>query len=93
MDLHQRKKKASEIVHMGINLYNLLLFKYLFKKICLFILEREWEWAWVRGGAVEKNLQADSPPNKEPNAGLDLMTLKSWPEPKSKFEHLTDWAT
>ena len=34
-------------------------------------------WAWSR----------------EPDTGPDLMTLRSWPEPKAKVGCLTDWAT
>ena len=29
----------------------------------------------------------------EPSVGLDLMTLKLWPELKSRAGRLTDWAT
>ena len=32
-------------------------------------------------------------PNVEPNVGLELMTLRSRPELKSRAKHLTDWAT
>lgn len=28
-----------------------------------------------------------------PRNGANLMTLRSWPEPKSRVKHLTDWAT
>ena len=29
----------------------------------------------------------------EPDVGLSLMTLRSWPEPKSRVPRLTEWAT
>ena len=41
----------------------------------------------------ERESQADSMPSTEPDVGFDLMTVSSWPEPKSKVGHLTDWAT
>ena len=54
-----------------------------------------WERTWW-GGAEregERETQADFPLNVEPSAGLDLMTLRSWPEWKSRVRCLTDWAT
>ena len=33
------------------------------------------------------------PLSREPDVGLDLRTLRSWPEPKSRVWHLTNWAT
>ena len=41
----------------------------------------------------ERESQAGSMPSTEPNMGLDLMTLRSWPELKSRVGHLTKWAT
>ena len=35
-------------------------------------------------GEGERESQADSPLSMEPDMGLDLTTLKSWPEPKSR---------
>lgn len=29
----------------------------------------------------------------DPDSGLDLTTQRSWPEPQSKVQHLTDWAS
>lgn len=48
--------------------------------------------AW-RGGAEGKGMkesQPDSAMSADPDAGLDLSSLKSQPEPKSRVEHLTD---
>ena len=39
---------------------------------------------WVGGGAEGENPQADSLLSLEHDAGPDLMTLRSWPEPKSR---------
>jgi len=51
----------------------------------------------VRGGVVEGERegesQADSTLNAEPAGGLDLKTLRSWPEPKPRVISLTDWST
>ena len=32
---------------------------------------------------TEGEREADSPPHKEPNMGLDPRSLRPWPEPKS----------
>ena len=62
--------------------------------IYLFERESEREWAWAGWRAEgERESQADSVPSTEPNAGLHLTTLRSWPEPKSRVQRLTDWAT
>lgn len=45
------------------------------------------------GQREERESQAGSLPSVEPNAGLILMTLRSRPEPKSRVELSTDWAT
>ena len=37
-----------------------------------------------RGKACEREPQAGSTPSTRPEVGLDLMTLRSWPEPKIK---------
>ena len=47
-------------------------------------------WAERQG---ERESQAGFLPSAEPDAGLDLMVLKSWPEPKSRVGCLTDWGT
>ena len=41
----------------------------------------------------ERESQADSPLSAEFSVGLDLTTLRSWPEPKSRVRHLTVWVT
>ena len=38
----------------------------------------------------KRESQADSPLNREPDAGLDLTTLRWWPEPKSRVRRLTE---
>ena len=38
----------------------------------------------VGEGEGERESQADFPLRVEPDVGLDLMTLRSWPEPKSR---------
>ena len=42
------------------------------------------EWAQAEGGGVaEGEEEADSSLSRDPNAGLDPRTPKSWPEPKA----------
>ena len=55
------------------------------KKIHSFIWERE-----KVGGWGESLRQAGSTLSAEANAGLNLMTWRSWPEPKPRVECLTD---
>jgi len=54
---------------------------------------REKEQGVCRGGGGEREREsyAGSTPSVEPDAGLDLTTLR-WPEPKSRVRRLTDWA-
>ena len=66
---------------------------YLFflKKIYLFILKREGECG---GGAEgERESQADSTLSTEPDMGLGLTTLRSWPGWKPRVGSSTNWAT
>ena len=65
-------------------------------RIYLFILrERTTCWQQARGAEREgeKESQASSVFSAEPNTGLSLMTVRSWPEPKSRVRYLTDWDT
>ena len=48
---------------------------------------------WGRGEEAERESQADSALSPGPNTGLDLTTLRLWPEPKPRVIHPTDWAT
>ena len=48
----------------------------------------------VREGTEgERESQADSALSTEPDEGLNLMTLKSWPGPKSRVRCLTNGVT
>ena len=59
----------------------------------LFILEREGERAREQEeGQRERKSQADSLLSKEPDARLDLTTLRSRPELKSRVGHSTNEA-
>jgi len=60
-----------------------------------FILEKEKVCVCKqgRGRGRERESQADSALSVEPDKGLDLTSLRSWPEPKSRAGCLTDWAT
>ena len=58
----------------------------------LFWREREHEQHAEEEREGEKS-QADSMLSVEPNARLDLMTLRSWPELKSRVQRLMDWTT
>ena len=54
--------------------------------------ERERE-STNRGGAEgegERSSQAGSLPSVEPDVGFHLTNVRSWPEPKSRVEHLTE---
>ena len=53
----------------------------------LFIWEREHAGAEAE---AEGEGEADSPLSREPNAGLDPRTLRSWPEPKSRVGQLQE---
>ena len=55
----------------------------MFLKIYLFERERKKEYEQKGGAEGERESQADSSPRKEPNAGLELTTLRSWPKSKS----------
>ena len=50
---------------------------------------------WVRGGQKGRERggesHTDSTLSVEPNVGLSLTTLRSWPEPKPKVRHSTNW--
>ena len=64
--------------------------------ICSFFLRFNL-FIWGRG-SMSRGRQRRVSPNRLPNEcgawlGLDLRTLRSWPEPKSKVRHTTDWAT
>ena len=67
---------------------DILWLHYLFLKdfIC------EWERVHIGGGAEGKG-QANSALSTEPNVGFDLLTLRSWPEQKSRVRCSTDWGT
>ena len=56
--------------------------------VCLFIYFGERAWA---GGGAERRRgesQADSTSSSEPDSVFDLMTLRSWPELKSRVKSL-----
>jgi len=62
----------------------------------VFISEREHELEGQRQGEKgerERETQADAVLSAEPDAGLDLTTLRSGPEPKLRVGRLTDCAT
>ena len=64
------------------------LLKKTFKKVYLFIfLVRECMQAGA-GAKGERKYQAGSELSMEPAVGLDLKTLRSWPELKSRVESL-----
>ena len=77
--------------------------------ICIYIWLFSHEWIQVklfffffregsgaeeqRKGEGERESQTGSTPSTELDTGLDLTTLKSWPEPKSRVKCLTDWSS
>ena len=64
-----------------------------------FIYLRERARGRARGGGGEnrvrgrENISRDSPLSTEPHTGLELMTLRSWLDPKPRVRHSTDWVT
>ena len=65
----------------------------LLKKRFTYFYFREWGEGWRGRGRVKREFQADSMMSTEPTVGLDLITLRSLPEQKSRFSYLTDCAT
>ena len=47
----------------------------------------------VGEGEEERENQASFTPSVEPDEGLNLTTLRSWPEPEPRIRRITDWAT
>ena len=64
-------------VQKGAELFKMLFFPLRF----IYLFERE------------RESQADSQQRLEPNSGLNLKTLRSWPEQKSRVRRLANWAT
>lgn len=82
---------GSEIVGFYVNL-TIKLFK---KNMYLFMRERKGVRT-SRGrakGEGKREYQVGSPLSTDPNGGLDLMTLRSCPEPKSRVRCSASWAT
>jgi len=73
--------------YLQVNFLDKAEFYKIFLVIDLFAREktREWERARKQGErqGERENPQADSPLSKEPDAGLDPRTLRSWPELKA----------
>ena len=72
-----------------------LAFIYLFSRFYLFLFrKKETERVGQVGieGEGERQSKAGSKLSVEPNIELDLMTLRSWPELKSRVGCLTNWA-
>ena len=67
---------------------------------CDFFLKKDFMYlfyktAWAGRGAkaeAQRESQAQSTLSMEPDAGLDCMTQRSWPELEPRVGHLTDWA-
>ena len=73
-------------------MFKLLYDLYIIFKIYLFIRERESRHEWEGKREREKKSQADSVLSTEPEAGLDLTTLRLGPEPKPRVKCSTDCA-
>ena len=54
-----------------------------------------YDFLWGEGQRERRRMRilAGSMLSMELNEGLYLTTLRSWPEPKSRVRHLTDWTT
>ena len=59
-------------------------------RVAHFFLERESVHTGERSRGRERKSQAGSMFSTEPDAGLDPLTLGSWPEPKSRVTQLTE---
>ena len=75
----------------------LIFFKdFIYFFVCLFIWkrerERETERAQALGGEGEGENLKETTLSAEPDVGLNLMTLRSWLEPKSRVRHSAEWA-
>lgn len=66
-------------------MYHYFLKMYLFAE-----KESEKVSKWGQGRDRERECQADSPLSAEPEVGISLMTLRSWPEPKSGAGYSTN---
>ena len=55
-----------------------------FKDVFVYFTERENKW--VGQGAERENLQADTPLSAVLDMGLNLTTMRSWPEPKPRAQ-------
>ena len=62
------------------------------KKI-IYLREREKGHEWKEQKERERDSQADSMLSAEPDPGLDLMTLRSWPKLKPRVRYLTNCTT
>lgn len=91
VELWQRIWNKTWVCFPGLNVTfrkHELFFVFLF--VCLFLFGgyfwerenmREWGWGWGWGGAEEEaESQADSVRSVEPHMGLDLKTVRAWPE-------------
>ena len=78
-----------DLVNISVISRNLL--SSLKKKKCIYFREREHEQKGQK--EREREAQADSSLSVEPSTGLSLTTLRSPPEPKPRFWHLTNCAT
>ena len=74
------KAGAKPLRHPGIPNFSF------FKDLFIYLRERE---SMSRRGERETESQADSALSTEPDVGLDLMTLRSRPEPKARVRCLT----
>ena len=78
---------------MLCTIFYIYIFFYLFLK-CLFIFEREREW--VQAGEGQRERWRERIPSRlhavsmEPDMGLDVTTVRSWPELKSRVRGLTE---
>ena len=78
--------------HLKI-IYSLILIIFFQDFIYLWEGEKERERQYKQREEQRKRISRPHALSMEPHMGFDLMTLKSWPEPKSRAGCLTNWAT
>ena len=83
--------------HLFLHAFSLLFCHYLIYNMLFYLFniywEREIEHAQSSRKGAAREGERESQAGSMLRVGLDPTTVRSWPEPKSRVRHLTDWAT